>query len=193
MYSKVTSGNFYCQFCFWPRKVMYLSQIRSQWRLAARIGGRGVNQNCFIRGGSAPRYDRGAGLTPYPFIYHFWRYPFRIPSSHKIMVLLSHTWLRTFNCCKCSVFKTMSFSWHSHSHKMNQLALLGLFTDQNDRFLYPLIYFNKWNPYPFIYLNPEISTPFGRSPPPRMTRVQNVCACARSLFSIIKICKLFPI
>ena len=37
----------------------------------------------------------------------------------------------------------MSFSQHSDSHKMNQLALLGLFTDQNDRFLYPLIYFNK--------------------------------------------------
>ena len=62
----------------------------------------------------------------------------------------------------------MSFFRHSHSHKMNQLALSGLSTDQNDRFLYPLIYFNKWNPYPFIYLNPEISTPFGRSLPPRI-------------------------
>ena len=57
---------------------------------------------------------------------------------------------------------------HSHSHKMNQLALLGLSTDQNERFLYPLIYFNKWNPYPLIHLNPEISTPFGRSLPPRI-------------------------
>ena len=37
------------------------------------MGGGGVNQKSFTRGGSAPRYDRGAGLTSYPFIYHFWQ------------------------------------------------------------------------------------------------------------------------
>ena len=43
------------------------------------------------------------------------------------------------------------------------LALLGPFTDPNDRFLYPFIYFSEWNPYPFLYLKPEKGTPFGRS------------------------------
>ena len=43
------------------------------------------------------------------------------------------------------------------------LALLGPFTDPNDRFPNPFIYFNWWNPYPFIYLKPEKDTPFGRS------------------------------
>ena len=33
---------------------------------------------------------------------------------------------------------------------MHLIALLGLFTDRKDRFRYHFIYFNKWNPYPFI-------------------------------------------
>ena len=35
------------------------------------------------------------------------------------------------------------------------VTLLGFFTDQNDRFLYPLIYFKYWNPHPYIYPKPE--------------------------------------
>ena len=37
----------------------------------------------------------------------------------------------------------MSFSRHFHSHKMLLLALLGLFTDRKNRFLYTLIYFTS--------------------------------------------------
>ena len=44
-------------------------------------------------------------------------------------------------------------------------ALFIHFTLWNDRFLYPFIYLNLWNPYPFIYLKPEKGTPFGRSLP----------------------------
>ena len=35
------------------------------------------------------------------------------------------------------------------------VTLLGFFTDQNDRFLYPLIYVKYWNPHPYIYPKPE--------------------------------------
>ena len=53
-----------------------------------------------------------------------------------------------FDCCKCNVFeicinhKTRTFYRYFCSHKMNLLALLGLFTDRNDSFPYPFIYFN---------------------------------------------------
>ena len=40
---------------------------------------KGGNQKSFIREGSAPRYDRGAGLTPYPS-YHFWQK--KVPLSY---------------------------------------------------------------------------------------------------------------
>ena len=33
---------------------------------------------------------------------------------------------------------------------MRLLALLGPFTDRNDRFFYPFICFKQWNPYPFF-------------------------------------------
>ena len=33
-----------------------------------------------------------------------------------------------------------------HSRKMHLLALCGLFTDWNDRFPFPFIYSNQWNP-----------------------------------------------
>ena len=96
-------------------------------------------QQMFIRGGSAPR------TNPLPFIYHF-------------------------NRCKCTVFQITinhileRFPTFS-SHKLHLLALLGSFTDLNDRFPYPSIYFNQWNPYPFTYLKPEKGTPFGGSLP----------------------------
>ena len=36
------------------------------------------------------------------------------------------------------------FSRLFHSHKMHLLALLGLFTDRNDKIPYPFIYFVKF-------------------------------------------------
>ena len=39
----------------------------------------------------------------------------------------------------------------------------GPFYDRNDRFSYPSMYLDFWDPYPFIYLKPEKGTPFGRS------------------------------
>ena len=54
-----------------------------------------------------------------------------------------------FNCCKCTVInhKVRMFSRLFHSHKMNLLALSGFFTEQNDRFPFPFIYFNQQKPY----------------------------------------------
>ena len=43
------------------------------------------------------------------------------------------------------------------------MHLLAPFTDQNDRFSYPFIYFNQWIPHTFIYLRPEKGTPSGWS------------------------------
>ena len=86
-----------------------------------------------------------------PSIHVGW-YPFHTPS----LELCIH-----FNCCKCTALKirlnhkTRMFSWHFHSHKMHLLALLGLFTDQNERFSYPFIFFSQWNPYPFKNLKLE--------------------------------------
>ena len=45
------------------------------------------------------------------------------------------------------------------------LVLLGLFTDQNDSFSYPFIYYSYWNFYFFKYLKPKKGTPFARSLP----------------------------
>ena len=36
-----------------------------------------------------------------------------------------------------------------HSHKMRHLVLLGHFTNRNDKFPIPYIYFNYWIPCPF--------------------------------------------
>ena len=43
--------------------------------------------------------------------------------------------LATQASCKCTVFQI----WINHKTRMHLLALLGIFTDQNDRFLYPFI------------------------------------------------------
>ena len=84
--------------------------------------GGGVLNKC-LYGEAPPR-----GPTPYPFIYHFSqkRYPFRIHSIEKMVPHL-HTLLRLL----------YPFSDNSHL-----LTLLGPFTDQNDRFPYPFIYFS---------------------------------------------------
>ena len=41
-----------------------------------------------------------------------------------------------------------------HSLKTGLLSLLGLFTDGNDRFFFPILHFNKWNSYSSMYLKP---------------------------------------
>ena len=45
-------------------------------------------------------------------------------------------------------YKTRKFSRLFHRAKMHLLALLGLFTDRNDRLSHHFIQFNKWNPRP---------------------------------------------
>ena len=75
-----------------------------------------------------------------------------------------------FNCCKCSIFeKYESITLNQNVFStlfftaMHLLDLLGFSADQNDKFSYPFIYLNWWNPYSFIYLNPKKGTPFDRS------------------------------
>ena len=113
------------------------------------------------------------GLTPYPFIYHFWqkRYPSCIPSIDKWYPfhIPSLELCIPFNCWKCAVFKirinhkTGKFAQLFQSNKIHLKLLLGFFADCNDRSPYPFIYFDSWNPYPFMYLKPEKGAPFGRS------------------------------
>ena len=108
----------------------------------------GDTQQMFVRGGSAPRSN------PLPFYqYHFLRkrYPFRITSIdqwypfHIPCIELCIP----FNCCKCTVFyiginhKNRTVSRRYKAKQFICLALLGPFTDPNDRFPYPFIYFNK--------------------------------------------------
>ena len=95
----------------------------------------------------------------------YWRMvPFHIPCLQLCI---------SFNCCKCNVFKiwinhkTRTFSRLIHNHRMHRSALLGIFTDPDDRFPQPFIYFSQWNPFPFIYLKPEKGTLFGWSLPKR--------------------------
>ena len=79
------------------------------------------------------------------FIHHFGqkRYPFYIPSSELCI---------PFHCCKYTILKiwtnhkTRVFSQLFHSQKMHLVAPCGLFTDWNDRFPFPFIYSNQWNP-----------------------------------------------
>ena len=101
----------------------------------------GGTQQMFIRGGSALR------TNPLPFIYHFNRCKFTV-----FQIRINH---------KIERFPTFS------SHKIHLLALLGPFTDPNDRFPYPSIYFNKWNPWPFHIPEAWKRNPF-RGVPPRL-------------------------
>lgn len=95
---------------------------------------------------------------PQPFVYHFWqrRYTFCIPSIEKWCTLHipSREIYIPFNWCKCTVYlnkpqNQTAVSRPFHSHKMRHLVLLGHFTNQNDKFPNPYIYFNYWIPCPF--------------------------------------------
>ena len=77
----------------------------------------GSTQKMFIRRGSTPRSN------PYPFIYHF---------SRKRC---------TFHIPFLELCKNRTFS-RPFKDKIHLLALLGPFTDPNDRFPCPFIYFN---------------------------------------------------
>ena len=63
-----------------------------------------------------------------------------------------------FNCCKCAVFNTRTFSRlfflkRSKTITDGSVSCLGVFTNRNDRsFPYILKYFNWLDPYPFIGL-----------------------------------------
>ena len=95
-------------------------------------------------------------VPPHPFVYHFWkrRYIFCIPSIEKWCTLhipsreiyLLYIWTNR---------KTRTaFSRLFHSHKMRQLALLGLFTNRNDK-SYPTLSYIWIIEFPalFIYLS----------------------------------------
>ena len=134
-------------------------------------GGEVGGQKRFIRGGSAAR------CNPLPFYEPFltdWqkKYPFCIPS-----IIASLELCIPFNCCKLNALSLKQwinlkmrerFSRFFVSQKMNLLAFLSLFTNQNGRF-----------PYSFISEIPTLSQihiaevrksyPF-RSEPPRICR-----------------------
>ena len=121
--------------------------IQNQFSLRNFFGGggggrrKGAEEGGGGRGGSTPQSN------PYPFKCHFWsqRKQFRIPSIVKrypFYIPCLELGI-PFNCCKCTVLtiwifhKTRTFSWLFHSHEMYLLALLGFFTNRNDRILLP--------------------------------------------------------
>ena len=91
------------------------------------------------------------------------------------MVPLSHTYrdkgkIKSILANNRATF-TKLFTWVTPWNTwMNQMLgvsvrvlLKGPFKYLNHSFPYPFLCFNLWNPYPFIYLQPEKGTPFGRS------------------------------
>ena len=91
------------------------------------------------------------GTTPYRFIYHFWqkRFLFSIPSIDK--------WCPFLLQIHCLLNTNKSQNWDAflNFYRNASLNLLGLFTDKNNRFPNPFIYFNY---YPFIYLKLDKGT-----------------------------------
>ena len=120
----------------------------------------GGSQQSFILGGSAPKSN-----PPYPE-----KVPLCIPSVGNGTPFTCLELCIPLNCCKSTVFKI----WINHKTRpFTQLfsqpcnasvrPFYGFFTKRNDSFPCPLIYFNKWNPNPLIYLKPENGTHFGWS------------------------------
>ena len=136
----------------------------------ARGGGGGGVLNKYLYGETPPW-----GLTSYPFIYHFWRkrYPFRIPSIdewYPFHIPCLELCI-AFNCCKCARFqisirrKIRTFSRHYKALKF-MLALLGPFTDPNDRFPHPFV-LQRVKSLPFHIPEAWKRYPF-RAEPPRI-------------------------
>ena len=69
---------------------------------------------------------------------------------------------------KCQKGNLVIFVWGC-SHEMNLFEIFyqksSLDNVRNDRFLYPFLYLNLWNPYSFICMKPEKGTPFKKSLP----------------------------
>ena len=78
------------------------------------------------------------GTTPYRFIYHFWqkRFLFSIPSIDK--------WYPFLLQIHCLLNTNKSQNWDAflNFYRNASLNLLGLFTDKNNKFPNPFIYFN---------------------------------------------------
>ena len=109
-------------------------------------------------------------------INHFWQksYPFRIhsidnwyPSRIPSLQLPFLSLLTAVNALslKMNKHKSEHFVNFFTAIKCICLPFWAFFTKQNDRFSYPFIYYNIWNPYPLIYLKPEKGSPFGWSLP----------------------------
>ena len=130
-----------------------------------------VNSNfgdcCYFSGGVLHKFLYGEappwGPTPYDFIYLFWqkRYPFRTPSIDKWYPF--H--IPSLELCKYEYITKPEHFLFSPTATKSSVALLGHFTDRNDRFFHHFIHFNKWNPYPLVPLKPGKGTTFGRSLP----------------------------
>ena len=78
------------------------------------------------------------GTTPYRFIYHFWqkRFLFSIPSIDKWYPFLLQIH------CLLNTNKSQNQDAFLNFYRNASLNLLGLFTDKNNRFPNPFIYFN---------------------------------------------------
>ena len=162
----------------WETDKKEYTKQRILQRSSARAGGWGGTRQSFILGGSAPMLTCDQAFfflvsqtknmsNPLPFYISF--LTDKLPVSHTFywqMIPLPRRMpglelCLPLNCCKCIVFKiwinhkTRTFSRLFHTHKTHLLALLGLSTDRQDKFPYSFIYFNKWDPFPFIYLKPE--------------------------------------
>ena len=124
-------------------------------------------------GGSAhrsnllPIFDRKGT----PFVYLLLMVPLHIPSLVLIACLSSAINLL------CNVFliqvnhKNRTFSRLIHSHRIHLLALLGLFTERNDRFYHPLKCLLYHKPRKREKVNPFgrnilVETIIGSNPPP---------------------------
>ena len=67
------------------------------------------------------------------------------------------------SCSHLGLWLICAFTFFYHSHKMHLLGS-NLYRPKWQISLH-FHKFNKWNPYPFIYLKPERGTPFGCSLP----------------------------
>ena len=162
----------------WETDKKEYTKQRILQRSSTRAGGWGGHSTKFHTGRLRPDVNLRSGFfflvsqtknmpNPLPFYISF--LTDKLPLSHTFywqMIPLPRRMpglelCLPLNCCKCIVFKiwinhkTRTFSRLFHTHKTHLLALLGLSTDRQDKFPYPFIYFNKWDPFPFIYLKPE--------------------------------------
>ena len=126
----------------------------------------GVTQKRFIQEGSPPP----PGLTPYPFICHFWqkRYPFHIPSIEKwptpftylVDNFASHSTAVNALSLKCeSIRQNQNISSTSFTTIKCIVSPFGPFYRPNK----PFHILQLVKSLTFFYLKPKNSTPFRRS------------------------------